>query len=76
MASKIVTIQSDNKPMLKRMDPEDSDEVMTGKDAAMFPFYGSAVLFSLYLLCKHFNQELVSTLLSFYFALLGQLCLM
>jgi minor histocompatibility antigen H13 len=53
------------------MDPEDTDEVMTTKDAAMFPVYGSLVLFSLYLLTKHFNKELLSTLISTYFAFLG-----
>ena len=59
--------------MLKRMDPADDDEVMTSKDAAMFPVYGSAVLFSLYLLCKYFNKDILSTLLSIYFTFLGNI---
>lgn len=49
---------------------------MTTKDAAMFPIYGSCALLGLYLLVKHFNKDMVSYLLSFYFAFLGQLALM
>jgi minor histocompatibility antigen H13 len=41
----------------------------------MFPVYGSFVLFSLYLLSKYFNKDILSTLLSIYFTFLGQLCL-
>jgi len=45
---------------------------MSAKDAAMFPIYGSCVLFGLYLLVKNFNKDMVSYLLSFYFAFLGK----
>lgn len=72
MASKIATDKDKtSKQTLRRIDPEDTDEVMTNKDAAMFPVYGSAVLFSLYLLSKYLNKDILSTLLSFYFSFLG-----
>lgn len=70
LAAKIVR-HKDSKYQLRRTDPEEDDEVMTNKDAAMFPLYGSAVLFSLYLLSKYFNKDILSTLLSFYFSFLG-----
>lgn len=53
----------------------DDEETMTAKDAAMFPIYGSCVLFGLYLLVKHFNKDMISYLLSFYFAFLGQMAM-
>jgi minor histocompatibility antigen H13 len=37
---------------------------MTAKDAYMFPVMGSAVLFSLYLLFKFLDKELVNMLLT------------
>jgi len=37
----------------------------------MFPVYGSASLFGLYVLIKKFSKELVGYLLSFYFGIVG-----
>jgi hypothetical protein len=39
---------------------------MTAKDAYMFPVMGSAVLFSLYLLFKFLDKDLVNMLLTLY----------
>ncbi|KAJ2235551.1 hypothetical protein H4R99_008427, partial [Coemansia sp. RSA 1722] len=56
-------------------DSEDEDEeeteAVSTKDAYMFPVYGSASLFSLYLVFKYLNPEWVNYLLSGYFALMG-----
>lgn len=49
----------------------DRPEVMTSRDAALFPFLGSFVLFGLYMLFRYFDKELINTLLSGYFLLLG-----
>ncbi|KAJ2702426.1 hypothetical protein FB645_004287 [Coemansia sp. IMI 203386] len=50
---------------------EDETEAVSTKDAYMFPVYGSASLFSLYLVFKYLNPEWVNYLLSGYFALIG-----
>jgi len=42
----------------------------------MFPVYGSAVLFGLYVLFKFIDKSLLSTLFNVYFSFLGLLCLM
>lgn len=46
-------------------------EAMTTKDAYMFPFIGSGVLFGLYLLFKLFHKDYINLLLSGYFLLFG-----
>eukprot|EP01112_Ceratiomyxa_fruticulosa_P021976 TRINITY_DN7926_c0_g1_i1.p1 TRINITY_DN7926_c0_g1~~TRINITY_DN7926_c0_g1_i1.p1 ORF type:complete len:422 (+),score=81.09 TRINITY_DN7926_c0_g1_i1:157-1266(+) len=46
-------------------------ESMTTKDAWMFPFIGSVVLFGLYLLFKVFHKDYINMLLSGYFLLFG-----
>lgn len=50
---------------------EKEQEVMTSKDAAMFPLIGSCMLFGLYVLFKVFDKEWVNLLLTAYFAILG-----
>jgi len=50
---------------------EPQEEAMTAKDAYMFPIMGSAVLFSLYLLFKFLDKDLVNLLLTFYFLFFG-----
>jgi minor histocompatibility antigen H13 len=42
----------------------------------MFPVYGSAVLFGLYVLFKFIDKSLLSSLFNVYFSVLGLLCLM
>jgi len=46
-------------------------EAMTTKDAYLFPFIGSGVLFGLYLLFKLFHKDYINLLLSSYFLLFG-----
>jgi len=46
-------------------------ESMSTKDAYMFPFIGSGVLFGLYLLFKLFHKDYINLLLSGYFLLFG-----
>jgi len=46
-------------------------ETMSTKDAYMFPFIGSGVLFGLYLLFKMFHKDYINLLLSGYFLLFG-----
>ncbi|KAF2078040.1 hypothetical protein CYY_000678 [Polysphondylium violaceum] len=50
-------------------------EKMSSKDAWLFPVYGSAFLFGLYLLFKFFDKDLINLILSFYFLLLGILAM-
>lgn len=50
---------------------EDGGEVMTHKDAFMFPVIGSCVLFSLYVAFQVFGKEAVNKLLAVYFGLVG-----
>ncbi|KAJ2156703.1 hypothetical protein GGF46_005010 [Coemansia sp. RSA 552] len=52
-------------------DEEDESEAVSAEDAYMFPVYGSAALFSMYLIFKYLNKDWVNLLLSGYFALLG-----
>lgn len=49
----------------------DAGEVMTSKDAAMFPLIGSCSLLGLYALFKLFDKEWVNFLLSIYFSVVG-----
>lgn len=49
----------------------EKQESMTHKDAAMFPLYASAALFSLYLLFTYLGTQYVNLLLGLYFLLLG-----
>ncbi|KAJ2959911.1 hypothetical protein NQZ79_g4694 [Umbelopsis isabellina] len=66
-------------PRKKSNNPlEDSDsesesitESLSANDAWMFPVFGSAVLFSLYLLFRFLDKEYINYLLTAYFALLG-----
>lgn len=53
---------------VKATPPEDS---MSRKDAMTFPLIGSAVLLGLFLLFKFLPQELVNTVLTAYFVLIG-----
>ena len=46
-------------------------EVMTQKDAAMFPIIASCALFGLYLFFQFFSKEHINLLLSVYFFVLG-----
>ena len=55
---------------------EEKQEVVTAKDAYLFPVYGSFVLFSLYLIFKFLDKKLISLVFTFYFSMLGQFCLM
>jgi minor histocompatibility antigen H13 len=50
-------------------------ESMSSRDAYMFPFIGSAVLFGLYLLFRLFHKDYINLLLSGYFLLFGILAL-
>ena len=46
-------------------------EVMQQKDAWLFPVFGSAVLFGLFLLFKYINKDYINTLFHFYFSIIG-----
>jgi len=46
-------------------------EAMSTKDAYLFPFIGSGVLFGLYILFKLFHKDYINLLLSGYFLLFG-----
>ncbi|KAJ2656531.1 hypothetical protein IWW48_004991 [Coemansia sp. RSA 1200] len=52
-------------------DEDEESETVTTEDAYMFPVYGSAALFSMYMIFKYLNKDWVNLLLSGYFALLG-----
>ncbi|KAJ1951187.1 hypothetical protein FBU59_000316, partial [Linderina macrospora] len=53
-------------------DEDDSEtESVSAEDAYMFPVYGSAALFSMYLVFKYLNKDWVNVLLSGYFAIMG-----
>eukprot|EP01104_Vermistella_antarctica_P002533 TRINITY_DN12771_c0_g1_i1.p1 TRINITY_DN12771_c0_g1~~TRINITY_DN12771_c0_g1_i1.p1 ORF type:complete len:356 (-),score=113.23 TRINITY_DN12771_c0_g1_i1:156-1193(-) len=55
----------------KRSTTQTSAEVMTSGDAYMFPFIGSAVLFSLYMIFKFFSKDHINLLLTIYFMVFG-----
>lgn len=46
-------------------------EVMTNKDAMMFPVYGSGVLLGIYLVFRFIDKDLVNVLFTVYFFVLG-----
>lgn len=50
---------------------ERNEEVMTAKDAYMFPVFGSCALFGLYTLFKLFDKDMVNLILTLYFAAMG-----
>lgn len=50
-------------------------ELMSHKDAAMFPLVASAALFGLYIIFQIFSKEYINLLLTFYFFCLGILAL-
>ncbi|KAJ1662516.1 hypothetical protein GGF38_003323 [Coemansia sp. RSA 25] len=52
-------------------DEDEESEAVTAEDAYMFPVYGSAALFSMYVIFKYLNKDWVNFLLSSYFAVLG-----
>jgi minor histocompatibility antigen H13 len=56
-------------------DDKDKQEKMTSKDAYMFPVYGSAVLFGLYVVYKFFDKNILNHILSFHFTMYGFLSL-
>lgn len=60
-------------PSEKKQD--DNTETLSMKDASLFPVYGSAVLFSLYIVFKLFDPNALKMIFSLYFACLGFLCL-
>ena len=50
---------------------DDAEAPMTAKEAAQFPLYGSAMLFSLYVAFKYFDKDMINLLLAFYFSAIG-----
>ncbi|KDN52343.1 hypothetical protein K437DRAFT_272549 [Tilletiaria anomala UBC 951] len=46
-------------------------EKVTSEDAWLFPVFGSAVLFGMYLVFRYLDKQYVNLLLSFYFGVLG-----
>lgn len=50
---------------------ESQMETVSKKDAMQFPFIGSAVLFTLYIVVKFIKKEYLDILISCYFALIG-----
>ena len=50
---------------------EEEAESLSAQDAYMFPIYGSAVLFGLYLILSYLSAEYVNYLFSAYFSILG-----
>ncbi|KAJ1916882.1 hypothetical protein H4219_003537 [Mycoemilia scoparia] len=53
------------------IDDEDEDDVVSSQDAYMFPVFGSATLFGLYMVFKWFDPSLINLLLRTYLAVLG-----
>lgn len=56
-------------------DSNEKPEMMTGRDAAMFPLIASASLFGIYLVFKIFSKDHINLLLTGYFFLLGIMAL-
>lgn len=56
-------------------DSNEKPEMMTGRDAAMFPLIASASLFGIYMVFKIFSKDHINLLLTGYFFLLGILAL-
>ena len=63
--------------ILQSMEKEEKEKIekMSTKDAYMFPVYGSAVLFGLYVVFKFFDKNLLNTILSVHFTFFGFLSL-
>ncbi|XP_041484914.1 minor histocompatibility antigen H13-like [Lytechinus variegatus] len=53
----------------------DTPEIMSDKDAAMFPIIASATLFGIYIVFQIFSKEYINLLLTVYFFFLGVLAL-
>ena len=51
--------------------PKEEKEMLSAKDAYLFPFIGSGALFSLYIAFKYFDKDTVNLLLSLYFSVVG-----
>jgi len=58
----------------KQKDSGEKVESMSKKDAAMFPIVASCALLGLYIFFKVFGKEYVNLLLTFYFFVIGVLC--
>lgn len=61
--------------MHARVEKEEGDETMTTKDAAMFPVYGSCVLFSIYIAYKFLPKEWLNIIFTCHFTFIGIFCL-
>lgn len=61
-----------------RLDKEEKNklEKMSSKDAYLFPVYGSAVLFGLYIVFKNFDKDILNKILSVHFTFFGFLSLL
>jgi len=61
-----------------KLDKEEKSklEKMSSKDAYLFPVYGSAVLFGLYIVYKNFDKDLLNKILSVHFTFFGFLSLL
>jgi len=61
-----------------KLDKEEKSklEKMSSKDAYLFPVYGSAVLFGLYVVYKNFDKDLLNKILSVHFTFFGFLSLL
>ncbi|XP_071835502.1 minor histocompatibility antigen H13-like [Apostichopus japonicus] len=59
----------------EQKDNGDTPEVMSDKDAAMFPIIASATLFGIYVIFQIFSKEYINILLTVYFLFLGVLSL-
>ncbi|CAO1373401.1 unnamed protein product [Diamesa hyperborea] len=58
-----------------QMESDEKPDIMTKKDAMMFPVIASCALFGLYIFFKLFSKEYINLLLSGYFFVLGVLAL-
>lgn len=50
---------------------ESSNETLTSEDAWLFPVFGSAVLFGMYLTFRYIDKAYINILLSVYFGIVG-----
>merc|ERR1719421_1660591 len=71
----ILYIASHNSLSMFAKDPETGEkaevETVSSRDAMLFPFIGSAALFSLYVAYKFFGKYWVNLLLTTYISILG-----
>jgi minor histocompatibility antigen H13 len=56
---------------LEKPEPEEDNEQMTNKDAAMLPVYLSGYLFGIYLLFKLLDKAIISALITGFFSMIG-----